>query len=119
MPLKFEANKIYADRQGKYITSTILPALWKEYGELSGASAVVLLAHSIGAMMATITAGSYIYTYSLAGLITSGTGAEMNLFHTQSFTNLIEPSASHGNFDPLMKDQMMLKSQICLLQTPK
>jgi hypothetical protein len=73
MPLKFEANKTYAERQGKYITSTILPALWKEYGELSSASAVVLLAHSVGAMMATIPAGSYTGTegYSLAGLITS------------------------------------------------
>jgi pimeloyl-ACP methyl ester carboxylesterase len=83
MTLDFEVNETYAERQGKYINSTILPALWKEYGELSGASALVLLAHSFSAMMATATAGSYTGTegYPLAGLITSGTGAEMNLTH--------------------------------------
>ncbi|KAJ6041162.1 hypothetical protein N7444_010067 [Penicillium canescens] len=103
MSLKFEANKTCAERQGKYINSTNLSALWKEYGELSGASAVVLLAHSIGAMMATITAGSYTGTegYSLAGLITSGIGV------------------SHGNFDPVMKDQMMLKIPNMSLADPE
>jgi hypothetical protein len=73
-------------------------------------------------MMATITAGSYTgtegYSYSLAGLITSGIGAEMNLSHTQSFTNLIEPGASHGNFDPV-KDQMMLKIPNMSLADPE
>ncbi|KAJ6008611.1 hypothetical protein N7499_001337 [Penicillium canescens] len=90
MSLKFEANKTCAERQGKYINSTNLSALWKEYGELSGASAVVLLAHSIGAMMATITAGSYTGTegYSLAGLITSGIGTETSLTHIRKFYEL-------------------------------
>ncbi|KAE8371454.1 hypothetical protein BDV26DRAFT_286778 [Aspergillus bertholletiae] len=47
--------------------------IWKGFGSLSGATSVVLLAHSIGAIVATIAAGCHIGAegYPLAGLITS------------------------------------------------
>lgn len=70
----------YAQIQGKYINDKILPKIWHEYGTQSEATAIVLLSHSVGAVMATISAAHAIGTdkYPLAGLITSGIGAEQN-----------------------------------------
>ncbi|KAJ5110191.1 hypothetical protein N7532_002836 [Penicillium argentinense] len=94
-PATPDSDLTYAQQQGKYINGVLLPAIWREYGERSN-SAIVLLAHSIGAMMATITAGCYTRTegYPLAGLITSG---------------LIEPDAEFVLFDPAIKDRSMLQ----------
>lgn len=101
----------YSQQQGIYINTVLLPAIWKEYGEKSGATAIVLLAHSIGAMMATITAGSYTGRegYPLAGLITSGIGAEINPEISSKFQGLAQSSVDFLTFDPVIKDRAMLQ----------
>ncbi|KAJ5305710.1 hypothetical protein N7508_004725 [Penicillium antarcticum] len=121
MPLDPQTNETYPQQQGKYLNDTILPALWKEYEALSGASALVLLAHSIGAMMVTITAKSYAGSegYPLSSLIASRIVAKINITYTQGLANFIEPNASHGNFDPVMKDQLMLQIPGMLLADPE
>ena len=52
-------NTTYGQAQGIYLNKMVLPSLWKIFCERTGATAIVLLSHSIGAMVATISAGSY------------------------------------------------------------
>ncbi|KAJ5101126.1 hypothetical protein N7456_007178 [Penicillium angulare] len=101
----------YAQVQGKYINEQILPRVWQEYGTQSGATAIVLLSHSIGAMMATISAACRTNTgnYPLAGLITSGIGAETNPVIAQQFKDIITPGQEFMKFDPAIKDMSMLQ----------
>jgi pimeloyl-ACP methyl ester carboxylesterase len=101
----------FAQEQGKYLNSTILPALWKEYGKQSGATSIVLLTHSIGAMVGLIAAGSYtgMEGYPLAGLITSGISSRIVEWPRQRMINLISKQTEMINYDPAMKDAMMLQ----------
>ncbi|KAJ5263233.1 hypothetical protein N7478_010838 [Penicillium angulare] len=101
----------YAQVQGKYINEQILPRLWQEYGTQSEATAIVLLSHSIGAMMATISAACCAGTtkYPLAGLITSGIGAETNPIVAQQFKSIVTPGQEFMTFDPAIKDVSMLQ----------
>ena len=94
--------------QGKYLNSVVLPALWKEFG--SETTGIVLLSHSIGSMVATVTAGSYQGTegYPLVGLITSGIGIEAVEEFRQDMIHLIEVYPDSINLDCAMKDVMML-----------
>jgi pimeloyl-ACP methyl ester carboxylesterase len=94
--------------QGKYLNSVVLPALWKEFG--SEATGMVLLSHSIGSMVATVTAGSYQGTegYPLVGLITSGIGVEAVDDFRQGMIDLIEVYPDSIILDCAMKDVMML-----------
>ena len=66
----------FGQAQGNYHKSIVLPCLWQRFSERTRATAIVLLSHSIGAMIAIIAAGSYTgnEVYPLAGLITSGIG---------------------------------------------
>jgi pimeloyl-ACP methyl ester carboxylesterase len=104
-------DETYAEAQGKYINSTILPALWKEFEKRSNAKAIVLLAHSIGAMMATIAAGSYTVdqSYPLAGLITSGIGSQLHEGPREGMKQLLSIETNLINFDAQTKDAIMLQ----------
>lgn len=108
----------FVQEQGKYLNSIVLPALWKEFG--STASSMVVLAHSIGGMMA-IVAATEPKEYPLAGLLVSGIGCKSRMHES--------PNPSHGNegdrhgsrdcdqadeqqthirFNPNVKDRLML-----------
>ena len=104
-------GETYAEAQGKYINSTILPTLWKEFEKRSGATVIVLMAHSIGAMMATISVGSYTGDegFSLAGLITSGIGTELVEGPRQAMLQLLNDTTESIHFDPPTKDAIMLR----------
>jgi len=101
----------WGQQQGKYLNSTILPALWKQYGDQSGATGVVILSHSIGAMIGTIAAGSYTGTegYPLAGLITSGIGAVLDEGPKQGMIPLLSEKKEFVTFGLVLKDALMLQ----------
>ena len=100
----------YAEAQGKYLDSTVIPALWKEYGPHVRASSVVILAHSIGAMMAIISVGCHqqAQSYPLSGLIVSGIGSEHVKQSRDFILQLLSAKPEHLNFDPSGKDTLML-----------
>ena len=104
-------GETYAEAQGKYINATILPSLWKEFGKRSGATAIVVMAHSIGAMMATISVGCYNGDegYPLGGLITSGIGSELAEGPRQAMLQLLSGKTESIHFDPPTKDAIMLQ----------
>jgi pimeloyl-ACP methyl ester carboxylesterase len=106
-----ETAPTYAQAQGRFLNSTVFPALWQEFGDVAKSSAVVLLAHSIGAMMATIATGSYTGRegYPLAGLITSGIGSELVEGPRQGMLHLLSEPASLMHFEATPKDAIMLQ----------
>ncbi|KAJ5359039.1 Alpha/Beta hydrolase protein [Penicillium cataractarum] len=101
----------YAQAQGKYLNSVVFPALWQAFADRAEASAIVLLSHSIGAMMATIAAGSYtgLENYPLVGLITSGIGSEIEEGPRQGVLRLLDEPAEFVSFEVTPKDAMMLQ----------
>lgn len=104
-------NRSWGEQQGQYLNATILPTLWKEFGTLSSTTCVVLLAHSIGAMVATIAAGCHTGTegYTLAGLITSGIGVKHVEQSRQQMIQLLSDQPESVFFDPIAKDAVMLQ----------
>ncbi|KAK5465532.1 hypothetical protein LTS15_002095 [Exophiala xenobiotica] len=103
-------DKTYAQQQGHYLNSTVLPAVWKRYGPDSSATAVVLLSHSIGAMMAIIAAGFHASCqgYPLAGLILAGIGSKHEAQSKAAVMGLLISKPDMVNFDPGLKDALML-----------
>ncbi|KAJ5153901.1 uncharacterized protein N7500_009340 [Penicillium coprophilum] len=101
----------YGQAQGKYLNSTVLPFLWEQFKERSGATGMVLLSHSIGAMIATITAGSYTGTegYPLSGLITSGISTELAPGPRAVMLHLLKETTGVVQFDETPKDAIMLQ----------
>jgi pimeloyl-ACP methyl ester carboxylesterase len=110
-PLMPGSNETYAQQQGKHLDSVVIPAVWGEFGKPNGATAVVILAHSIGAMIATIIAGSHTGTegYPLAGLITSGIGSELCPEPQKLAVGILDAAPETITFDPVMKDALMLQ----------
>lgn len=106
-----EEGYTYAQWQGKYLNDTVIPAIWSAYGKPAGATTVVILAHSIGAMMATVAAGCYTGKegYPLGGLITSGIGSKLNSTHQQNAVSLLSSKPKTVLFPPAMKDALMLQ----------
>ncbi|KAE8422244.1 hypothetical protein BDV36DRAFT_311363 [Aspergillus pseudocaelatus] len=98
------------EQQGQYLNTTILPAIWKKFGSLSGATSVVLLAPSIGPMVATVVDGCHIGTegYPLAGLITSGIGVEHVVQSRQQMIQLLRSQTDPILLDTKPKDVVML-----------
>ncbi|EWY89742.1 hypothetical protein FOYG_07410 [Fusarium oxysporum NRRL 32931] len=110
-PAVVEDDETYAEVQGRYFNSTILPSLWNRFAKQSNATTIVLLAHSIGAMMAIIAAGSYYgdHDYPLAGLIVSGIGSELVEGPRKAMIQLLADSNSLIHFDTQAKDAIMLQ----------
>lgn len=110
-PVAPGSEDTYAQQQGKYLDSVVIPAVWEEFGKPNSAAAVVILAHSIGAMIATVTAGSHGATkgYPLAGLITSGIGAELSPGPQKLSRDILASAPETITFDPVMKDALMLQ----------
>ena len=106
-----DKNTTYGQAQGKYINSTVLPFLWHRFSERAGATAIVLLSHSIGAMIAIIAAGSYTGSegYPLAGLITSGIGTELAEGPRGVMLHLLNETTGFVQFDASPKDAIMLQ----------
>jgi pimeloyl-ACP methyl ester carboxylesterase len=106
-----DKDTTYAQAQGKYLNSVVLPYLWEQFSERTGATAIVMLSHSIGAMMATIAAGSYTGRegYPLAGLITSGIGAQLAEGPREVMLNLLNETTGLVHFDVKPKDAIMLQ----------
>ncbi|KAJ5376157.1 hypothetical protein N7509_013043 [Penicillium cosmopolitanum] len=106
-----DQDTTYGQVQGKYLNSTILPAIWQEFGKHTGATAIVLLSHSIGAMISTIVAGSYTGRegYPLAGLITSGIGTELAEGPRGVMLHLLEETTGSVQFETTPKDAIMLQ----------
>ncbi|KAJ5595559.1 uncharacterized protein N7459_001767 [Penicillium hispanicum] len=98
----------YAQQQGRYINTKLLPALWRKYQPKSGATSIVIMGHSVGAMMATVAVGSYVGTegYPLAGIITSGIGAEHDPAVSANLKSMVKPGTQSLTFDPALKDAM-------------
>lgn len=103
----------YSEQHGRYLNSVVLPALWKEYGEQSGATGIVLLSHSVGAMIGTIIAGSYTGTegYPLAGLITSGIGIDHNSKGSEDLLAQIDKTQPFVHMDPAFKGMVAYQLQ--------
>ncbi|KAB8079061.1 Alpha/Beta hydrolase protein [Aspergillus leporis] len=111
----------FAQEQGKYLHSIVLPALWKEFGPKSSASSMIILAHSIGGMMAVVAAASFTDAntkkYPLSGMVISGIGCKSHMHESPGPKN-----GDHGNkngqqgdgekthifFDPTVKDTLMI-----------
>ncbi|KAL5589271.1 hypothetical protein FOVSG1_011138 [Fusarium oxysporum f. sp. vasinfectum] len=110
-PAVVEENETYAEVQGRYLNSTILPTLWSRFADQTDATAVILLAHSIGAMMAIIAAGSHYddHNYPLAGLIVSGIGSEMVEGPRKAMIKLVADSDGLVHFNTQAKDAIMLQ----------
>lgn len=106
-----DEDATYAQVQGKFLNSTVLPHLWEHFRERSRATTIVLLSHSIGAMIATITAGCYKGTegYPLAGLITSGIGTELAEGPRGAMLHLSLEDTGCVQFDAISKDAIMLQ----------
>ncbi|KAJ5759495.1 hypothetical protein N7520_006651 [Penicillium odoratum] len=106
-----DEDATYGQVQGKFLNSTVLPRLWQQFRERSGATTIVLLSHSIGAMVATISAGCYKGTegYPLAGLITSGIGTELADGPRKAMLHLLAETAGSVQFDASPKDAIMLQ----------
>ncbi|KAE8162396.1 Alpha/Beta hydrolase protein [Aspergillus tamarii] len=96
----FENAPTYGQAQGIYLNSVVFPVLWQTFSDSAEASAIVLLSHSIGAMIATIAAGSYanLEDYPLAGIITSDIGSELFEATPKDATMLQPP---HMNLAPM------------------
>jgi pimeloyl-ACP methyl ester carboxylesterase len=108
----FLPGDTYSAHQGRYLNSVVLPEIWNHYGKLWGATSVVLLGHSIGAMIATITAGCYTgnHGYPLAGLITSAIGSEATLGPKNYTETLLSKLPEFINYEDLdRKDALMLQ----------
>ncbi|OGM48118.1 hypothetical protein ABOM_002813 [Aspergillus bombycis] len=99
----------FAQEQGKYLNSTVLPELWKEFG--SSASSMVVFAHPIGGMMAIVAAAEP-KEYPLAGLIVSGIGCKSQRnegdIHGNRDTGQTDEQQTHIHFSPNVKDELML-----------
>ncbi|KAJ5971266.1 uncharacterized protein N7479_001184 [Penicillium vulpinum] len=106
-----DKDTTYGQAQGKYLNSTVLPFLWEQYGKSSGATGIVLLSHSIGAMIAIIAAGSYTGTegYPLSGLITSGISTELTPGPRAVMLHLLKETTGVVQFDDSPKDAIMLQ----------
>lgn len=104
-------NATYAEAQGRYINNVILPSLWNSFAKRTGATAIVLMAHSIGGMMATIAAGSHSRDdqYPLAGLIVSGIGSKLVEGPQAAMIQLLANDETFVNFDARSKDAIMLQ----------
>lgn len=102
-------NRSWGEQQGQYLNTTILPALWDNFGTRSGATCVVLLAHSIGAMVATVAAGCQTGTegYTLARLITTGIGVKHVAESRQGMVQLLAEQAGSVLFDLVAKDMVI------------
>lgn len=103
----------YSEQHARYLNSVVLPALWKEYGERSGATGIVLLSHSVGAMVGTIIAGSYTGTegYPLIGLITSGIGVGHDAKTSEAFLAQIDKTQPFVHMDPALKGMVAYQLQ--------
>ncbi|KAI5460723.1 Alpha/Beta hydrolase protein [Mariannaea sp. PMI_226] len=110
-PAALGSQDTYAQQQGKYLDSVVLPAVWAEFGIPNGAAAVVILAHSIGAMIATVMVGSHNEAsgYPLAGLITSGIGSELSPGPQKLSGDILASAPETITFDAVMKDALMLQ----------
>ncbi|KAJ5756890.1 uncharacterized protein N7511_007072 [Penicillium nucicola] len=106
-----DEDATHGQLQGKFLNSTVLPQLWQHFRERSGATTIVLLSHSIGAMIATITAGCYQGTegYPLGGLITSGIGTELAEGPRGAMLHLLAETTGSVQFDASPKDAIMLQ----------
>ncbi|TKA66835.1 hypothetical protein B0A49_07317, partial [Cryomyces minteri] len=125
-------DETYIQQQGKYIDAVVLPALWSKYGK--GTQAVVLVGHSIGAAISTVTAGRHAESgsaakYPLAGLVTYGIGSQKG---RKPFGDAVESDAGEAPNKPSpdatlappekpaaqvwpkeMKDGIMLHPKLC------
>ncbi|OJK03575.1 hypothetical protein ASPACDRAFT_111440 [Aspergillus aculeatus ATCC 16872] len=111
----------YAQAQGRYFNSTILPALWQAFATRAEASSMVLLSHSIGAMIATISAGCYtgLEKYPLAGIITSGIGSELVEGPKDHMIHLLSGDDDLIYFEAVAKDAIMLQLPHMKLAPPE
>ncbi|KAH0842188.1 hypothetical protein AYO21_00187 [Fonsecaea monophora] len=70
----------FLQEEGKYLHHHVLPKVWQEFGLSSGATAVVILAHSLGSpgsiVASALHANDPQSQYPLGGLIMSGWGTE-------------------------------------------
>ena len=121
VPTENNDNETYAQRQGQYLKSTILPALWSNYGKQSGSTALVFLGHSIGGMMAIIAAGSHTGSegFPLGGLIVSGIGSAPEPSARAAIMEILSSKPECVNFDPGLKDDLMLQLPHNNLTNPK
>ncbi|KAF5856997.1 hypothetical protein ETB97_006424 [Aspergillus alliaceus] len=121
-----ERGTTFSNEQGKYLDSTVFPALWKEFGPSSGAASMVVFPHSVGGMVAIIAAAMYanndgMKQYPLTGLIVSGIGCKSHM-HESPDSNQRSSENNNGNreslhtdeqqthmrFNPSVKDTLML-----------
>lgn len=120
----------FCQQQGRFIHELVLPAVWKEYGIKSGATTIVLHAHSIGASIAIITTALHNRNpqtagYPLGGLVTSGIGARLyeepsdNAHADDEKASTLREIDSHTEGDEVptltwpveARDQLMLRPQ--------
>ncbi|KAJ5371924.1 hypothetical protein N7517_003930 [Penicillium concentricum] len=106
-----DEDTTYGQAQGKYLNSIVLPFLWEQFKERSGATGIVIMSHSIGAMISIIIAGSHTGTegYPLSGLITSGISTELGPGPRGAMLHLLNETTGVVQFDETPKDAIMLQ----------
>ncbi|KAF2476816.1 uncharacterized protein BDR25DRAFT_309177 [Lindgomyces ingoldianus] len=103
--------------QSKNLHTSILPAIWEDFGKPAGASSIVLAGHSIGGMIGVMVAALYATSssprgYPLSGLCTTGITDRAN-----PRWNGVEPpplpqTGKHFNWPDEVRDAMMLNGQV-------
>lgn len=77
-PLPIPSNSTFHKELGRFLHSSLLPALWQKYGIRNNCTALVPLAHSLGSpgiiVAAALHAQDQVPKYPLAGIIFSGWG---------------------------------------------
>lgn len=107
------SDSSYPQELGSWLHQYILPALWKEFGEPSGCSCIVLHSHSLGATGAIIAAGLHAEeankAYPLAGISMSGFGSQPTGPPPKPPQDPDAPPATTITIPPVFKDAVMLQ----------
>lgn len=107
------SGSTYLQEEGKYLHRYILPRIWKEYGQSSGATTIVVLAHSLGSGGAIVAAALHSQEtepqYPYGGIIISGWGA-VKLPATSNIKEMLDKHESVGRitYEIEAKDRRML-----------
>ena len=103
----------FSQEEGKDLHRYILPKIWEEYGQRSGASTIVLMGQSLGCSACVVTAGLYSQEkdarYPLGGVILSGRSTTSAVTESQGLAQLAEArQIGYVEYPPGVKGILML-----------
>ncbi|KAJ9606704.1 hypothetical protein H2200_008712 [Cladophialophora chaetospira] len=106
------SDSSFFQEEGRYMHQYILPRLWEEYGQSSGASTIVLMGHSLGCSACIIAPALHSQEkearYPLAGVVLSGRSITSRLTKSQGEAQLAEARrVGYVEYPPGVKDPIM------------